>query len=121
LSIDSYGVVDEMRLQLARTQGELEAARAQLAGLIAAEEQWRVELEAAKEDAASSRTSLVHLQNQYEERLQLKNGHIARLEQELAEAECRRRAAERERAAVIAVLGRRARKHLQAGSEGEPL
>jgi hypothetical protein len=105
-----------MRLQLARTQGELEAARAQLAGLIAAEEQWRVELEAAKEDAVSSQTSLVHLQNQYQDRLQLKNGHIARLEYEMAEADRRRRQAEREREAVIAVLGRRARKHLEQGT-----
>jgi hypothetical protein len=110
-----------MRLQLARTQGELEAARAQLAGLIAAEEQWRVELEAAKEDAVSSQTSLVHLQNQYQDRLQLKNGHIARLEYEMAAADRRRRQAEREREAVIAVLGRRARKHLQERPEGEPL
>jgi septation ring formation regulator EzrA len=116
LSIDGEEAVGEVQLRLARTQGELEAARAQLAGLLAAEEQWRVELEAAKEDAASCRSSLTHLQHQHEERLESMRRQITKLEDELAEARRLQRQAEQERAAVIAVLGRRARKQLGANS-----
>jgi septation ring formation regulator EzrA len=109
--------VDEAQLRLAHTQGELEATRAQLAGLMASEEQWRVELEAAKEDAASCRSSLVHLQHQHEERLESTRRQMAKLEDDLAEARRLQRQAEQERAAVIAVLGRRARKNLATNSE----
>src|SRR4051794_2748541 len=98
-------------------QGELEATRAQLAGLMAAEEQWRGELEAAKEDAASCRSSLIHLQHQHEERLASTRKQITKLEDDLAEARRLQRQAEQERAAVIAVLGRRARKQLPTNSE----
>jgi septation ring formation regulator EzrA len=117
LSIDGDEVVDEVQLQLARTQGELEATRAQLAGLLAAEGQWRIEIEAAKEDAASCRSSLTHLQHQHEERLQSTRRQITRLEDELVEARRLQRQAEQERAAIIAVLGRRARKQLDANSD----
>jgi septation ring formation regulator EzrA len=117
LSVEGEASVDEVQLRLARTQGELEATRAQLAGLMAAEEHWRVELEAAKEDAASCRSSLTHVQHQHEERMESTRRQISTLEDELAEARRLQRHAEQERAAVIAVLGRRARKQLHADSE----
>jgi septation ring formation regulator EzrA len=109
--------VDEVQLRLAHTQGELEATRAQLAGLMAAEEQWRVELEAAKEDAASCRSSLIHLQHQHEERLESTRRQITKLEDDLVEARRLQSQAEQERTAVIAVLGRRARKQLPTNSD----
>lgn len=102
-----------MQLRLAHTQGELEATRAQLAEAMAAEQHSRVELEAAKEDAVTCQTSLAHFQHQYEERLASKQRQIDGLEADLAEARRLQRQAEQERAAVIAALGRRARKQLR--------
>ena len=117
LSVEGDKAVDEVQLRLAHTQGELEATRAQLAGLMAAEEQWRVELEAAKEDAASCRSSLIHLQQQHEERLESTRRQITKLEDDLAEARRLQSQAEQERTAVIAVLGRRARKQIPTNSD----
>jgi chromosome segregation ATPase len=117
MSLEGEESVEELQLRLARGQGELDATQAQLAGLMAAEEHWRVELEAAKEDAASCRSSLIHVQHQHEERLESTRRQITKLEDELAEARRLQRQAEQERAAVIAALGRRARKQLHVDSE----
>jgi hypothetical protein len=117
VSTESHAAVEDLELRLARTQGELDATRAQLAGLLAAEGQWRVELEAAKEDAAACRSSLAHLQQRYDERTESSGRQTARQEEDLAEARRLQRQAEDERAAVIAALGRRARKHLHFDAE----
>jgi chromosome segregation ATPase len=99
---------DGLRQEVARLHGEIDALRERFSALDAADEHHRVELESARVDAAEARAELKVAQARLEEwRRQVAE---ARERQTLAERQ--RQRAEDERAAVIAALGRRARKHL---------
>jgi hypothetical protein len=95
---------------------------------LAAETQLRQELEACRVEAAVASAELAHAQRELAEREEAARRRSGELEDQLAEARRIQREAERERAAVIAALGKRARRHLapsaaaetpSAGSEGE--
>src|SRR5579859_6330042 len=103
-------LLEELRIRLAHREGELQATRAQLAALEATEAQLRVELEMARVEAATAQGSLGHLQRQGDEQQKSLRSRIAELEEQRNDAVDARRRAEQERAAVIAALGRRARR-----------
>ncbi len=105
---DTGRLIDELRSDKARLQGDLEVLLAQLASLQAGHEQLRVELEAAKVEAALATAEVGHVQRQSA----LIKTHNERLEEQLAEAYRLCRQAEHERAAVISHLGRRAQRAL---------
>ncbi|HEY8525812.1 MAG TPA: hypothetical protein VIL48_12645 [Acidimicrobiales bacterium] len=98
--------VDE--LELGRLQGQVKVLEERLAAADAAEEHHRAELEAARSEAADARVALKEAQVRVEEWRR----RVEDLERRLADAEKARRRAEEERSAVIAALGRRARKQL---------
>jgi len=99
---------ERLRVELSRAQGHIEALQRQLAELDAADEQRRAELEAARAEAAEARAGLKEAHVRVEEWRR----QVAETRERLAEAERQRAQAEQERAAVIAALGRRARKLL---------
>jgi len=99
---------ERLRLQLARAHGHIEALQRQLAELDAADEQRRAEFEVARAEAADARAALKEAHVRVEEWRR----QVAEVRERLAEAERQRAQAEQERAAVIAALGRRARKLL---------
>lgn len=109
-------LLEELRTRLAHREGELQATQAQLAALEATEGQLRVELEMARVEAATSQDSLARLQRYADEQQKSLRGRIADLEEQRDEALQSRRQAEQERAAVIAALGRRARRLVEADS-----
>lgn len=115
-------LIDELRGSLARTEGELAATREQAAALVANEVQLRVELEAAKAEGVAAQTSLTHAQRLADERAEALQTRVADLSQQLEEARRSRLQAEQERAAVIAALGRRARRRLETtdSNRGSP-
>lgn len=105
---------DELRLTVARLQGELESTRVQIASLEAVVEQLRAELAATHEDASSARSDLAHFQRRADDRVRTAEHQAEALRAELDEERSRCRVAEEERHAVIAALGRRGRRKLGA-------
>lgn len=106
-------VLGEARERLAHVQGELAAVRDQLAASLATELQLREELAACKAEVAVTRTELAQAQKRDDERMKAASLRIAELEEQLQESKGLQQAAERERASVIAVLGRRAKRQLE--------
>ena len=104
--------VDDPRLQVAVLQGRVQALEGQLAMLAAADEHRRAELQAALTEAAEARGA----QREWQARLDDSRSLIAELRARLAVAEEALARAEEERAAVIAALGRRAKKELRRQS-----
>lgn len=105
-------VLEELRRAVARLEGELDATRAQLAAAQATEEQLRVELESAKAEAAVAQAGVGHEQHLAGERIEALRRECDSLRAQLDECRQARDRAEQERAAVIAALGRKARKAL---------
>lgn len=99
---------ERLRLEVARLRGQLEVLEQRISAQDAADEHHRVELEVAREEAANARAELRDAQVRVEEWRR----SVAEARDRLATAERQRDQAEAERAAVIAALGRRARKHL---------
>lgn len=93
-------------------EGELERLLHELASTRAINEQERIELESARTELAVARTEVQHLQRQLAD----VRAHCASLEEQVQDALGQRESAERERAAIIATLGRRARQRLQRSS-----
>jgi chromosome segregation ATPase len=107
-------LLEELRQQQAHLEGELVATRQQVAGLNATEAQLRVELERAQVEAATAQTALAHAQRLTDEQTRVLRARVAELEEEREELRRSRQQAERERAAVFAALGRRARRRVEA-------
>ena len=99
---------DRLRLEVARLQGRFEALQERLGAQDAADEHHRVELEVARGEAADARAELKEAQVRVEEWRR----RVAEAREHQALADRQRDRAEQERAAVISILGRRARKHL---------
>jgi chromosome segregation ATPase len=95
-------------VELGRLEGQVRVLEERLAAADAAEEHHRVELEAARAEAADARVQLKEAQVRVEEWRR----RVDDMQRRLEEAEEARRRAEEERSAVIAVLGRKARKQL---------
>lgn len=100
--------IDELRLQVARLEGEVRALESQLAKSDATDEHRRVELEAARAEAGDARAA----EREWQGRLEESRGTIAELRTRLVGAEGARERAEEERSAVIVALGRKARRRL---------
>jgi hypothetical protein len=111
-------LLEDLRVRLAHREGELQATRAQLAAQEATEAQLRLEIETARVEAATAQDSLSHLQRQGEEQQRVLRSRMGELEEQRDQAVQARRQAEQERAAVIAALGRRARRLVEADSGG---
>ena len=90
-------------------EGQLAVLKTELAGLQAADEHRRAELEAAHAEAADARAA----EREWQGRLEESRRMIADLRDRLAVAETQLHQAEQERAAVIAALSRRARRQLE--------
>jgi chromosome segregation ATPase len=106
-----HAVEDEhqqLMLEAARLQGEVAALRDQRAAAEAVTEHHRAELDAARREAAEALAAHRAAQARLEEIRRT----VADLRARAEEAEDGRRRAEQERAAVIAVLGRKARRQL---------
>lgn len=99
---------DALRLQVARLGGELDAIAVRVGAQDAADEQRRAELEAALREVGDVRAELKEAQVRAEELRR----RVTELGERLQDAERQRDVAAQERAAVIAALGRRARKEL---------
>lgn len=95
-------------LELGRLQGQVKVLEERLAAADAAEEHHRVELDAARSEAADARAALKEAQVRVEEWRR----RVEDMQRRLDAAEKARQRAEEERSAVIAVLGRKARKQL---------
>lgn len=93
---------------VARLEGQVEILASQLAQLQAADEHHRAELEAVRLELADARAA----EREWQGRLEESRRMTAELRDRLAVAEAARVRAEEERQAVIAVLGRKARRHL---------
>jgi len=98
-----------LRLHVARLEGEVTTLRDGLAAREASEEHHRTELDAARRDAADAQAAQRADQVRVEEGRRL----LAELRSRLEQAEEARVRAENERAAIIAALGRKARKLLE--------
>lgn len=109
---DESDFLTEQRAKVAAQSGEITALRAQLAAVEAAEERYRTDLEATRTAAALAEAALGHHQRAEAERTAAANRMMTELEERLEEAVRRQDQAERERSALIAALGRRARRHL---------
>ena len=104
-------VVDDnarLRDDVARLQGQIAILQERLSAQDAADEHHRVELETTWAEAADALVQLKEAQVRVEEWRR----RVAHAEERQSLAERQRERAEQERAAVIAALGRRARKHL---------
>lgn len=104
-------LVDEnsrLRLEVARLKGHLDALLERLSAQDAADEHHRVELEAVRARSADAHAELQKAQVRVEEWRR----QVSEAREHQMHAERQRDRAEQERAAVIAVLGRRARKQL---------
>jgi chromosome segregation ATPase len=106
-------LLEELRLRQAHLEGELAATREQVAALEAAEAQLRRERERAQVEAATAQESLASAQRLADEQVKGLRARVAELETERDELRRSREQAEQERAAVIAALGRRARRRLE--------
>ena len=98
-----------LHLEMARRDGQLEAISARVVAQDAADEQRRVELEVALRELGDVRADLKEAQIRADEWRR----KVDELRVRLGEAERQRDEAVQERAAVIAALGRRARKELE--------
>ncbi len=117
---DAYeDVLGETRRHVARLQGELAAVRDQLASALAAEIQLRQEIEACRTEAALAAAELTHAQRVAAERDESARHRVAELDERLDEARRLQGDAEKERAAVIAALGMRARRRLGRAGDSE--
>jgi uncharacterized protein YicC (UPF0701 family) len=103
--------VDEARLEVARLAGQVQILENQLAATQASDDHRRAELEAIQAEATDARAAERVSQARLEEGQRL----VSELRDRLANSEEARVRAEREREAIIAVLGRRARRQLQEG------
>lgn len=103
-------LVDHTRLreELSRLHGRIDVLQERLSAQDAADEHHRVELETARAETADA---LAHLK-EAQVRVDEWRRRVADAEERVALADRQRDQAEQERAAVIASLGRRARKHL---------
>lgn len=99
-----------LRDEVARLHGQIEVLQERLSAQDAADEHHRVELEAARAETADALAHLKEAQVRVEEWRR----RLADAEERQALAERQRELAEQERAAVIAAMGRRARKFLEA-------
>ena len=99
----------QLPTRTAQLEGQLDALQSELASLYAADEYRRAELEAVRAEAAEARAAEREWQGRLDESRRL----IAELRGQLATADEQLRRAEAERAAVIAALGRRARRRLE--------
>ena len=97
---------DDVRYLAARTEGRVQALEAELAMLQAADEHRRAELAAALQEAADARAA----EREWQGRLDESRRMVAQLRERLDAAEAALQRAEAERAAVIAALGRKARR-----------
>jgi chromosome segregation ATPase len=95
-------------VELGRLQGRVKLLEERLAAADAAEEHHRVEMEVARADAADARAE----QREAQARADEWRRQVDELRRRLDEAEAPRQRAEDERSAVIAALGRRARRQL---------
>jgi chromosome segregation ATPase len=95
-------------VEMGKLQGQVRVLEERLAAADAAEEHHRVELEAARSDATDARLALKEAQVRAEDWRR----RVEDAERRLEEAEEARQRAEEERSAVIAALGRKARKQL---------
>lgn len=100
----------ELVATVARLQGELDATRAQVAAVEALAEQLRAELATTREEWATARQELIQVQRHADDRVQTAERRAEDLQHQLDDERRRCRAAEEERATVIAALGRRGRK-----------
>jgi chromosome segregation ATPase len=98
----------ELNLEVARLQGEITALRDQVVAAEVVAEHYRAELDAARREAAEAQAA----QRADQARLEEIRRTVADLRKHTAEMEAALRRAEDERSAVIAALGRRARRHL---------
>lgn len=105
---DARAEIERLRLEVAHLRGQLDALHERFSAQDAADEHHRVELEVARADAATARAELRDAQVRVDEWRRL----VAESRDRLAAAERQRDQAEAERGAVIAALGRRARKQL---------
>lgn len=101
---------ERLRLEIAQLEGQLGVLHERLGAQDAADEHHRAELEAARTEAAGARAELKEAHVRVEEWRRL----VAEARERQALADRQRDRAEQERAVVIAALGRRARKHLDA-------
>jgi chromosome segregation ATPase len=113
-------VLAETRQHVARLQGELAGVREQLASSLATEAQLRRELDTCRTEAAVTATELTHTQRDAAQREELDHRRLRELEERLQEARELLGRAEDERAAVIAALGRRARRRLAQPASPHP-
>lgn len=97
-----------LREELARLNGQIEVLQERLGAQDAADEHHRVELESARAETADALAHFKEAQVRVEEWRR----RVADTEERHALADRQREQAEHERAAVIAALGRRARKQL---------
>lgn len=111
-------VADEAARHAARLEGELAAVRDQLAAAVATEEQLRHELDTYRADAAAARAELADVQHQTNLRVRFAEQQVEELRERLDEAKRLVREAEEQRAAVIAAMGRRARRGLVQTGDG---
>ncbi len=103
---------ERLQREVARLEGQIELLRERLSAQDAADEHHRAELESARAETADAVAQLKEARVRVEEWRRLVTEGKER--QELAEHQ--RERAEQERAAVIAALGRRGRKHLDTPS-----
>lgn len=99
-----------LRTEIARLQGQVEVLRERLSAQDAADEHHRVELGTARSEAADALARAKEAQVRVEEWRR----RVTEAAERQTLAERQREQAEQERAAVIAALGRRARKHLDS-------
>lgn len=100
------GERQQLMLEVVRLQGYVAALRDQVAALEAAQEHHRGDAETARLEAADARAAQQADQVRVEESRRL----VAELRRQLDVADEQRKRAESERAAVIAALGRKARR-----------
>jgi chromosome segregation ATPase len=98
----------QLHLEVARLQGEIAVLRDQVTAAAVVAEHQRVELDAARREAAEAQAA----QRADQARLEEIRRTVADLRKHSADVEAALHRAEEERAAVIAALGRRARRHL---------
>lgn len=99
-----------LREEVAKLNGQLEVLQERLSAQDAADEHHRVELETARAETADALAHLKEAQVRVEEWRR----RVSEADERRALAERQREQAEQERAAVIAAMGRRARKLLDS-------
>jgi hypothetical protein len=110
---DSYQeLLEESQQRRAFLEGRLAQLQDQLAAALASEEQDRQELEISRVELSVATAALAQAQREAADREALLRRRLSELEDQVAEARRIQHTAEKERAAVIAALGWRARRHL---------